>query len=102
MYVRTVSQLKVVLSGDPLGRLTDSHEKIRLHFLTIMAEETALDHARRQRFVSILCRFPSFRVEEDEDEAVVQNFQQRGMTLSIHQSNFSDLGEKCFEEERGI
>jgi hypothetical protein len=55
-----------------------------------MPEETALHRARRQLFVSILCRFPRFRVEEDEDKEVAEDFKQRGMTPSLRKTNLSD------------
>lgn len=41
-------------------------------------EEPVIERARRQRFTSILCRYPKFMLETDEDDnEAVREFEQR-------------------------
>jgi hypothetical protein len=43
--------------------------------------DLVVEKARAQRFTSIICRYPRFMVEDDEDEVLVERFHKRRTTL---------------------
>jgi hypothetical protein len=70
--------------------------------------ESPMETAERQRFVSILCRFPVFRLEDDEyEQDVIKEYERRSNLTPIQFrfhfcANFSVLGTCSIVEERGI
>ena len=50
-----------------------------------MMAKSPTDIAKRQRFVSILCRYPHFHLKEDEDEqAVIKEYGRRSKMTLFH------------------
>jgi len=42
-----------------------------------MAEAAALERVKQQRFAGILCRYPIYRLCEDEEKQVVQRYERK-------------------------
>jgi hypothetical protein len=64
-------------------------------------EQAPLERAKRQRFVSILCRYPDCTLEEDEDELVVEQFKQRRIPLVVNSDLISVEWEKQALKRKG-
>lgn len=64
-------------------------------------ERALLEQAKRQRFVSILCRYPDYMVEEDETELVVEQFKQRRIPLTVNSDLISVEWEKQALKRKG-
>ena len=67
------AEILIRRSEKPLDRATNSSIT---DFRTMAESPTEI--AERQRFVSILCHFPAFRLEDDEDDqAVIKEYRRR-------------------------